>query len=82
MKIERCSENGFRWKNIFCENHCWVITTEKKPIKVSNESAHYKNINSKCYLSVNGDEFQECGLKTFKKGAIWVTRFGPSLKLS
>ena len=54
MKIEKCSENGFRWKIIFCENWCWQITTEKKAIKVSNESAHYKNIDGKSYLSVNG----------------------------
>ena len=79
MMIERCSENGFRWKNIYCENWCWQITTPKKQMIEKHESAHFRNINGKCYLSVNGDEFRECGLQTFKNGALKVVRFGPKL---
>src|SRR3990167_8429864 len=76
MKIERCSENGFRWKNIFCENFCWQITTKKKPVKRSNEYAHYIHRNGKSYLDNGDGNFQEAEIRSVKKG-IKVVRFGP-----
>ena len=39
MKIERCSEDGFTWKNLFCENWCFVKTTPKK----NNTAKLWKN---------------------------------------
>lgn len=76
LKIEKCSDKGFRWKTVYCENWCFVKTTPKKKIIKKNEYASYIHKDGKSYLD-NGDGFyQEAEPRKYKKG-IKVIRFGP-----
>ena len=68
MKIEKCSENGFRWKNIFCPSYCFVISTEKKPIKKSNVFAEYRHEGKKMFLRTQNEDWHEVELIHVKKG--------------
>ena len=69
--IEKYSENGYRWKVIFCENWCWKKTTDKTPIKQSNTFAEYIHIKGIRYLRTNqtNNLFYEAKLREgVKKG--------------
>ena len=67
MKIERCSQDGFRWNIIFCENFCWQFNTSKKKIKVSDSFARYINVGNKSFLSTDNVYFREAYLKRGSK---------------
>ena len=68
MQIEKCSEDGFRWKNIFCPNGCFVISTNKKPIKKSNIFAEYKHEGKKTFLRTQSEDWHEVYIAGVKGG--------------
>lgn len=78
FKIEKWSEDGVRYTNLFCEGYCFVKET-KKVLKSDHKSGIWLNHHGKTYLKSDlMDGFREVEIVGVKHG-IKLKTIGPVL---